>query len=114
MTRFLSWLQEALESLPSITTGLMSYASLVTYEGAASALSHEGYKHFEAFDQTNEDFDQEVFQVEDTVLKHLAQALYDWMWGPHGHGVVRERVGRALAQVNDCSLIVGECVLFDF
>jgi ABC-type phosphate transport system permease subunit len=33
-TRFLRWLQEELESLPSIVTGLMSYASLVTCEGA--------------------------------------------------------------------------------
>jgi hypothetical protein len=31
--RFLWWLQEQLESLPSIVTGLMSYASLVTREG---------------------------------------------------------------------------------
>jgi hypothetical protein len=37
--RFLGWLQEELESLPSIVTGLMSYASLVTREGAANALS---------------------------------------------------------------------------
>jgi hypothetical protein len=41
--------------------GLMSYASLVTCEGAANALSHEGYRHFETFDQSNEDFDREVF-----------------------------------------------------
>ena len=31
--RFLGWLLEELESLSSIVTGLMSYASLVTYEG---------------------------------------------------------------------------------
>jgi hypothetical protein len=37
--RFLGWLQKELESLPSIAMGLMSYASLVTCEGAANALS---------------------------------------------------------------------------
>jgi hypothetical protein len=36
---FLGWLQDELESLPSIVTGLMSYASLVTCEGAANVLS---------------------------------------------------------------------------
>jgi hypothetical protein len=36
---FLGWLQDELESLPSIVTGLMSYTSLVTCEGAANALS---------------------------------------------------------------------------
>jgi hypothetical protein len=60
-TRFLSWLQEELESLPSIAASLMSYASLITCEGAANALSREGCMHFEAFDQSNEDFDHEVF-----------------------------------------------------
>jgi hypothetical protein len=60
-TRFFSWLQEELDSLPFIAMGLMSYASLVTCEGAANALSHEGYRHFETFDQSNEDFDREVF-----------------------------------------------------
>jgi hypothetical protein len=46
---FLGWLQEELELLPSIVTGLMSFASLVTCEGAANALSHEGCRHFEVF-----------------------------------------------------------------
>jgi hypothetical protein len=36
---FLGWLQDELESLPSIVTGLMSYTSLITCEGAANALS---------------------------------------------------------------------------
>jgi hypothetical protein len=39
---FLTWLQEELEILPAIVTGLMSFASLITCEGAANALSHEG------------------------------------------------------------------------
>lgn len=55
----------------------MSYTSLVTYEGAANALSRVGYRHFEAFDQSNEDFDQGLFQVKDVVLKHSIGALYD-------------------------------------
>jgi hypothetical protein len=49
-THFLGWLQDELESLPSIVSGLMSYASPVTYEGDANALSHDGCRHFEAFD----------------------------------------------------------------
>jgi hypothetical protein len=86
--RFLGWLQEKLESLPSIATGIMSYASLVTCEGAANALSREGCKHFEVFDRASEDFDRGIFQVEDDVLKRSAGALYDRIWGPHGHGTV--------------------------
>jgi hypothetical protein len=87
-TRFLGWLQEELESLPSIMTGLISYVSLVTYEGAANALSREGCRHFEAFDRSYEDFDQGVFQVKDDVLKRSTGALYDRMWDPHSHGVI--------------------------
>jgi hypothetical protein len=60
-TRFLGWLQDELESFPSIMTSLMSYASLITYEGAANALSREGSKHFGVFDRANEDFDHGVF-----------------------------------------------------
>jgi predicted nuclease with TOPRIM domain len=48
--RFLGWLQEELEVLPTIVTGLMSFASLVTCEGAVNALSREGCEHFEVFD----------------------------------------------------------------
>jgi hypothetical protein len=45
--RFLEWLQEELVVLPTI---VMSFASLVTYEGAVNALSREGCGHFEVFD----------------------------------------------------------------
>ena len=61
--RFLGWLQEELESLPSIVMGLIFYASLVTCEGAANALSRERCRHFEVFDQANEDFDVEFFKL---------------------------------------------------
>ena len=87
--RFLGWLQEELELVPSIVTGLMSYASLVTYEGAANALSREGCRHFKVFDHANEDFDRRIFQVEDDVLKRSTRALYDRMWGRHGRDTVR-------------------------
>jgi hypothetical protein len=97
--RFLGWLQEELESLSSIATGLMSYASLVTCKGAANALSCEGCRHFKVFDRVTEDFDCGIFQVGDEVLKRSAGALYDKMWGPHGRDTVRERANRALAQV---------------
>jgi hypothetical protein len=98
-TRFLGWLQDELESLPSIVTGLMSYASLMICEGAVNALSREGCMHFEVFDRANEDFDHGMFQIEDGVLKHTAGALYDRMWGPHGRDIVQERSDRALAYV---------------
>jgi hypothetical protein len=59
----LGWLQEELEVLLTTVTGLMSFASLVTCEGAANALSHEGCGHFEVFDQSDEGFEREIFQV---------------------------------------------------
>jgi hypothetical protein len=59
--RFLGWLQEELEVLPSIVMGLTSFALLITCEGAANALSHEGCRHFEVFDRSDEDFDCEIF-----------------------------------------------------
>jgi hypothetical protein len=80
--RFLGWLQEELVVLPSIVTSLMSFASLITCEGAANALSREGCRHFEVFDRSDEDFDREIFQVEDAVLKRSAGALYDRRLGP--------------------------------
>jgi hypothetical protein len=96
---FLGWLQEELEVLPSIVTGLMSFASLITCGGAMNALSRDGCRHFEVFDRSDEDFDCEIFQVEDAVLKQSAGALYDRMWGPHGRDTVRERSDRAMEQV---------------
>jgi hypothetical protein len=96
---FLGWLQEELELLPSIVTGLKSFASLITYEGAANALSHEGCRHFKVFDWATENFDHGIFQVEDEVLKRSAAALYDRMLGPHGRDTVPERSDRALEQV---------------
>jgi hypothetical protein len=86
--RFLGWLQEELEVLPTIVTGLMSFASLVTCEGAVNALSREGCGHFEAFDQSDEGFGREIFQVEDPMMKRSAGALFDRMWGPHGRETV--------------------------
>jgi hypothetical protein len=50
----------------------MSYASLVTYEGAMNALSREGCRHFEVFDQADEDFERDVYKVEDPVVKESA------------------------------------------
>jgi hypothetical protein len=97
--RFLGWLQEELEMLLAIVTGLMSFSSLITYKGAANALSREGCRHFEVFDRSNEDFNREIFQVEDEVLKRSAGALYDRMWGPHRHDTVRERSDRAMEQM---------------
>jgi hypothetical protein len=85
--------------LPTIETGLMSFASLVTCEGAVNALSREGCRHFEVFDQSNEGFKREIFQVEDPVLKRSAGALFDRMWGPHGQETIWERSDRAMDQV---------------
>jgi hypothetical protein len=97
--RFLEWLQEELLALPTIAEGFMSFASLVTCEGAMNALSREGCSHYEAFDRSDEDFGREIFQVEDPVVKDSAGALFDRMWGPHGREAVRERSDRARGQV---------------
>jgi hypothetical protein len=70
--RFLEWMQEELGVLPTIVTGLMSFASLVTCEGTVNALSREGCGHFEVFDQSDEGFECKIFQVEDPVLKRSA------------------------------------------
>jgi hypothetical protein len=76
---FLGWLREELELLQAIVTGLMSFASLITYEGAMNALYREGCRHFNVFDRAKEDFDCGIFQVEDEVLKQSAGVLYDRM-----------------------------------
>jgi hypothetical protein len=44
--RFLEWLQEELAVLPTIATGLMSFASLVTCEGAVNAFVPRGVRAF--------------------------------------------------------------------
>jgi hypothetical protein len=67
--RFLEWLQEELLVLPTIVEGFMSFASLVTYEGAMNALSREGCRHYEVFDQADESFEREIFKAEDPVVK---------------------------------------------
>jgi hypothetical protein len=87
---FLEWLQEELLALPTIMEGFMSFASLVTCEGAMNALSR---------DRSDEDFGREIFKVEDPVVKDFAGALFDRMWGPHGREAVRERSDRAREQV---------------
>jgi hypothetical protein len=97
--RFLEWLQEELGVLPTIVMGLMSFASIVTCEGAINALSREGCGHFEVFNQSDENFEREIFEVEDPMLKQSARALFDRMWGPHGREMVRKRSDRAIDQV---------------
>jgi hypothetical protein len=107
--RFLEGLQEELGVLPTIVMGLMSFASLVTCEGAVNDLSREGCMYFEVFDQSDENFEHEIFKVEDPMLKQSARALFDRMWGPHGRETVRERSDRAIDQVraNLCGYICG-------
>jgi hypothetical protein len=100
--------------LPTIVTGLMSFASLVICEGAVNALSHEGCRHFKVFDRSDEDFERGIFQVEDPVLKRSAGALYDRMWGPHGRDIVRERSDRAMEQVRIFSICVCMCMYIFF
>jgi hypothetical protein len=97
--RCLEWLQEELLALPTIVEGCMSYASLVTCEGAMNALSREGCRHYEVFDRSDEDFEREIFKVEDPVVKESVGALFDRMWGPHGREVVRERSDTARGPV---------------
>jgi hypothetical protein len=110
--RFLEWLQEELLVLPTIVTCFMSFASLVTCEGAMNALSREGCSNYDVFDQADENFEREIFKVEDPVVKQSAGALFDRMWGPHGREAVRERFDRAIEQVKAvfCVVIcVGMC-----
>jgi hypothetical protein len=87
--------------------GFMSYASLVTCEGAMNALSREGCRHYEVFDQADENFERDIYKVEDPIVKESAGALYDWMWGPHGREVVREWAETARGQV-----MCGFCLVF--
>jgi hypothetical protein len=105
--RCFEWIHEELLALPTIVEGFMSYASLVTYEGAMNALSREGCRHYEVFDQADEDFERDIYKVEDPVVKESAGALYDRMWGPHGREVVRERAETARGQV-----MFGFCLVF--
>jgi hypothetical protein len=88
----------------------MSFASLVTCEGTMNALSREGCKHYEVFDQSDENFECEIFKVEDPVVKQSAGALFDRMWGPHGREAVRERSDRAREQVKVIFCFVWLCV----
>jgi hypothetical protein len=110
--RFLEWLQEELLVLSTIVEGFMSFASLVTCEGAMNALSREGCRHYEVFDQSDENFERDIFKAEDPVVKQSAGALFDRMWGPHGREAVRERSDRAKeqAKVIFCVVVcVGMC-----
>jgi hypothetical protein len=113
--RFLEWLQEELLVLPTIVEGFMSFASLVTCEGAMNALSCEGCRHYEVFDQSDENFEREIFKAEDPVVKQSAGALFDRMWGLHGREAVRERSDQAIEQVKVTFyvwLCVWVCVVF--
>ena len=86
--RFLEWLQEELLVLPTIVQGFMSFASLVTCEGTLNALSREGCRHYEVFDQSVENFEREIFKAEDPMVKQSA-----------GHSSIRcgvRTVGRRL------------------
>jgi hypothetical protein len=103
----LEWVQEELQALPTIVEGFMSYASLVTCEGAMNVLSREGCQHYGVFDQADEDFDRDIYKVEDPIVKESAGAIYDRMWGPHGREVVRERAKTARGQVT-----FGFCLMF--
>jgi hypothetical protein len=96
---FLEWLQEELLVLPTIIEGFMSFASLVTCEGAMNALFREGCRHYEVFDQSDDSFEREIVKAEDPVVKQSAGALFDRMWGAHGREAVRERSDRAREQV---------------
>jgi hypothetical protein len=98
--RFLEWLQEELLALPTIMEGFMSFASLVTCEGALNALSREGCSHYGGFDRSDEEFGRKIFKVEDPVVKDSMGALFDRMWGSYGREAVRERSDRAREQVS--------------
>jgi hypothetical protein len=104
--RFLEWLQEELLVLPTIVIGFMSFASFVTCEGAMNALSREGCRHYEVFDQADENIERQIFKVEDPMVKQSVGALFDRMWGPHGREAVRDRSDRAIEQVKAVFCVV--------
>jgi hypothetical protein len=107
--RFLEWLQEELLVLLTIVQGFMSFASLVTCEGTLNALSHEGCRHYEVFDQLDENFECEIFKAEDPVVKQSAGALFDRMWGPHGWEAIKKRSNRAIEEVKVIFCFVWLC-----
>jgi hypothetical protein len=107
--RFLEWLQEELLVLPTIVKGFMSFASLVTCEGTLNALSREACRHYEVFDQSDENFEREIFKAEDPMVKQSARALFDRMWGPHGREAVKEWSDRAIEQVKVVFCFVWLC-----
>jgi hypothetical protein len=118
--RTTEWLREELLVLPTIVTGFMSFASLVTCEGGVNALSREGCRHYEVFDQADENFECEIFKVEDPMVKQSAGALFERMWGPHGREAVRKRSDRAIEQVKAiflwlyvwvCVVLLNECAV---
>jgi hypothetical protein len=114
--RFLEWLQEELLVLLTIVTGFMSFAFLVTCKGAMNALSREGCSHYEVFDRADENFEREIFRVEDPMVKQSAGALFDRMWGPHGREAVRERSDWAIEQVKaktSCGYMCGYVALLN-
>jgi hypothetical protein len=92
--------------LLTIVIGFMSFASLVTCVGAMNALSCEGCRHYEVFDQGDKNFEREIFKVEDLVVKQSAGALFDRMWGPHGREAVQDRSDRAIEQVKAVFCVV--------
>jgi hypothetical protein len=113
--RFLEWLQEELLVLPTIVEGFMSFAFLVTCEGAMNALSREGCRHYEVFDQSDGSFEREIFKAKDPVVKQSAGALFDRMWWVHGREAVRERSDRAREHVTVIILlwfVAWVCVVF--
>jgi hypothetical protein len=55
---------------------------------------------------SDENFEREIFKVEDPVVKQSAGALFDRMWGPHGRDAVRERSDRAIEQVKAIFCVV--------
>jgi hypothetical protein len=84
--RCLEWLQEELQALPTIVAVFMSYASLVTCEGAMNALSREGCSHYEVFDQSDEDFGRDIFKVEDPMVKDVGGPSSTGCWAPRSGG----------------------------
>jgi hypothetical protein len=44
----------------------------------------------------DENFEREIFKVEDPVMKQSAGAFFDRMWGPHGREAVRDRSDQAI------------------
>jgi hypothetical protein len=75
-----------------VTPEFVNMSKEILYPQIQGVTSREGCKHYEVFDQSDDNFEQEIFKVEDPVVKDSAGALFDRMWAL----MVERRLGSGL------------------